>query len=70
MLFDREILTLQKPSFNGGVDALYGSFGRVDASAHLVGGNELGSLQAIYSNYRSDDYESSRGDRVHSAYKR
>lgn len=70
MLFDREILILQKPSFSGGVDALYGSFGRVDANAHLVGGNELGSLQAIYSNYRSDDYESGRGDRVHSAYKR
>ncbi len=70
MLFDREILTLQKPRFSGGVDALYGSFGRVDANAHLIGGNELGSLQAIYSNYRSDDYESGKGDRVHSAYKR
>lgn len=70
MLFDREILTLQKPSFSGGVDALYGSFGRVDANTHLIGGNELGSLQAIYSNYRSDDYKSGKGDRVHSAYKR
>lgn len=70
MLFDREILTLNKPSFNGGADMLYGSFGRIDANTHLIGGNEWGNLQAIYSNYRSDDYKNGEGAKVHSKYKR
>ena len=48
MVFNREILRLDNKSFNGGFDALYGSFDRLDINTHAISGNEFGNVQAIY----------------------
>lgn len=70
MVFNREILRLDNKSFNGGFDALYGSFDRLDINTHAISGNEFGNIQAIYSNYRSNDYKNGNNQNVHSQYKR
>ncbi len=46
VLFDRDILRLSQTTFSGNLNVLYGSFDRRETSVNLLGGNELGSLQA------------------------
>lgn len=70
VLFDREILRLEKMSFASDISVLYGSFGRFDANANVLAGGKYGSLQAIYSRYQSKDYRDGNNKIVHSAYKR
>lgn len=70
VLFDRDILRLEKYSFASDISALYGSFGRMDANANVLAGGKYGSLQAIYSHYESKDYRDGSHSTVHSAYKR
>ncbi|WP_300926663.1 TonB-dependent receptor domain-containing protein, partial [Helicobacter rodentium] len=70
ILFDRETLRLKNTNFNFSADGLVGSFNRLDFNTYLSIGNELGSLQGIYSDYSRDDYKDGAGQRVHSEYQR
>ncbi|OCR91550.1 hypothetical protein CFT12S02225_00360 [Campylobacter fetus subsp. testudinum] len=68
VLFDRDMLRLSETTFNGNLNALYGSFDRRETSVNLLGGNELGSLQATGGIYKSGDYKDGDGNDVHSKY--
>ncbi len=70
ILFDRETLRLKDTNFNFSADGLVGSFNRLDFNTYLSVGNELGSLQGIYSDYSRDDYKDGAGQRVHSEHQR
>ncbi|MDD6054956.1 MAG: TonB-dependent receptor [Helicobacteraceae bacterium] len=70
LIFDREILRADKNGFSAGIDGLYGSFSRVDFNTHAEAKSAYGSLQAIYSDYQSNDYKSGSGEIVHSQYYR
>lgn len=68
VLFDRDILRLSQTTFSGNLNVLYGSFDRRETSVNLLGGNELGSLQATGGIYKSGDYKDGDGKDVHSRY--
>ncbi|OCS31944.1 hypothetical protein CFVLMG6570_03390 [Campylobacter fetus subsp. venerealis LMG 6570 = CCUG 33900] len=68
VLFDRDMLRLSETTFNGNLNALYGSFDRRETSVNLLGGNDLGSLQATGGIYKSGDYKDGDGNNVHSKY--
>ncbi|WP_169752645.1 TonB-dependent receptor domain-containing protein [Campylobacter mucosalis] len=70
VLFERGILRLEKPTFSGNLNALYGSYAHVDTSLNLTAGNELGSLQVFAGSYKSDDYKDALKNTIHSAYER
>ncbi len=70
VLFEREILRLDSPSFNANADALVGSFDRLDFNAYLSAGNALGNVQALYADYRRNDYQDGAQEIVHSEYQR
>lgn len=70
LLFERDILRLEKGSFNVDVSAMYGSFNRFDMNINALAGGKYGSLQAIVSHYESADYRAGDNTIVHSAYNR
>lgn len=70
VVFERDVVRLQNPSFSSNASFLYGSFNRFDINANAIVGNKYGSLQAIISHYSADDYKAGGGTKVHSAYNR
>lgn len=70
VLFEREILRLDSPSFNANADALVGSFNRLDFNAYLSAGERKGNVQALYADYRRNDYQDGAKEIVHSEYQR
>jgi nitrilase/cyanide hydratase and apolipoprotein N-acyltransferase len=70
IFFDRDILRLDKTNFSGNTSLLGGSFGRFEAVADAVGGNELGSITVSGGHYKSNDYKDGSGNKLHTKYKR
>lgn len=70
IILDRDILRLDKTTFKGNTSFLYGSFKQIEKNAKILGGNEFGSLRAIASSYRSDDYKTPKNGKIHSKYKK
>ena len=70
VLFDKHILRLDEEVFKANINALYGSYNRLDMNAQGLVGNKYGSLQVIASSYSSDDYKAANNETIRSRYNR
>lgn len=70
VLFDRNIVRLDKLNAKADTSFFYGSFNQIEATANALAGNEFGSLQVFASRYSSDDYKNANKETVHSANKK
>jgi iron complex outermembrane recepter protein len=68
--FEREPRAFTRPEASANASVTVGSFGRNDQLGTVLAGTRHGYVQATGTRSESGDYETGRGEPVHSAYKR